>query len=55
VSEWSKLGELKVEKNQKVSQFFYLPGSMEDSALISVCLKNSTTDELTCQTVVHPR
>jgi LysM repeat protein len=52
VSEWSKMGELKVEKNQKVSQFFYLPGSMEDSALISVCLKNSTTDELTCQTVV---
>lgn len=55
VSEWSKLGVLRVDKNKKVSQFFNLPNSMGDSALISVCLKNSTTDELTCRTVVHPQ
>lgn len=55
VSEWSKLGVLRVDKNKKVSQFFNLPNSMNDSALISVCLKNSTTDELTCRTVVHPQ
>jgi LysM repeat protein len=55
VSEWSKLGELRVEKNKSVSQFYNLPGSMEDSALISVCLKNASTDELTCRTLAHPQ
>lgn len=55
VSEWSKLGVLRAEKNKKVSQFYTLPNSLNDSALLSVCLKNSTTDELTCRTVVKPQ
>jgi len=55
VSEWTKLDVLKVDKNQKISQFYNLPRSMNDSTLISLCLKNASTDEMTCRTVVHPQ
>ena len=53
VSEWTKLGVLKVDKNQKVSQFYNLPSSMSDSGLITLCLKNASTDEMTCRTAAH--
>ncbi|HLE16229.1 MAG TPA: LysM domain-containing protein [Anaerolineales bacterium] len=55
VSEWTKLGVLKVDKNEKLSQFYNLPAALGDAALITLCLKNATSDELACRTVVHPQ
>jgi LysM repeat protein len=55
VGGWSKLGTIKVDKNEKLSTVFSLPSTLRDDTYINVCLKNVTTDELTCRTTVNIR
>ena len=50
---YTKLGNLKIEKNEKVSQVYPLPKSLYDAGFLDVCLKNSSTDELVCRTILN--
>jgi LysM repeat protein len=52
VGGWSKLGTVRVGKNEKLSTVFSLPTTLRDATYLNVCLKNLTTDELTCRVAV---
>ncbi len=47
------LGNFKVPKKTAVTGVFSLPKDLRTVSPITVCLKNVTTDELICRTVVH--
>lgn len=51
---YTKLGNLKIEKNDKVSESYTLPKSLYDKDFLDVCVKNSSTDELVCRTILNP-
>ena len=53
VGGWYKLGMLKVNKNTTKTVLYTLPTALKTTSLITVCLKEATTDELICRTVVH--
>jgi LysM repeat protein len=55
VGGWYKLANLKIDRKETVTAVYRLPQELSDIAWISVCLKNGTTDELICQTVVNFR
>ena len=55
VGGWSKLGTVRVGKNEKQSTVFNLPATLRDDTYLSVCLKNLTTDKLTCRSAVNIR
>jgi LysM repeat protein len=55
VGGWKKLGTLKAGKNEKVSKVFSLPNSLKTPLYLSICLKNVSTDELTCRSVINIR
>ena len=50
---WYKIGVFKIDKNKKVTETYVLPKELSQAQLVTVCLKNATTDELLCRTVVH--
>jgi hypothetical protein len=52
VGGWYKLGKLPVPKDAAVTTRFALPKALEGTTYLSVCLKNSSTDELLCKTVI---
>ena len=54
VGGWVKLGRLKAEKKKTTKMVFSVPAEFRSTLYLSVCLKNMTTDELTCKTVIHP-
>jgi LysM repeat protein len=54
VGGWVKLGRLKAEKKETTKMVFSVPAEFRSTLYLSVCLKNLTTDELTCKTVIHP-
>jgi len=53
VGGWLVLGNFKVPKKTAVTGVFSLPKDLRTVSPITVCLKNVTTDELICRTVVH--
>lgn len=53
VGGWYKLGVIKVNKNDTRTMVFTLPSALKTTSPLTVCLKESTTDELICRTVVH--
>lgn len=53
VGGWFKLGILRAKKNTQTSLSFTLPKELRDKLYLQVCLKNGTTDELACRTVIH--
>lgn len=55
VGGWYKLANLKIDRKETVTAVYRLPREVSDAPWISVCLKNGTTDELICQTVVNFR
>jgi LysM repeat protein len=55
VGGWKKLGTLKAGKNEKVSKVFSLPDSLKTPLYVDICLKNVTTDELTCRSTINIR
>jgi LysM repeat protein len=53
VGGWYKIGSLKVPKTTAVTGVYSLPKDLLKISPITVCLKNASTDQLICRTVVH--
>ena len=54
VGGWVTLGTFKAKKKDTKKMVYTIPAELRSSLYIQVCLKNQTTDELTCKTVIHP-
>jgi len=54
VGGWIRLGHFKVKKGSTTKVTYTIPSELRKVTYIQVCLKNVTTDELTCKTVIHP-
>jgi LysM repeat protein len=54
VGGWVLLGRIKVKKGSTTKVIYTIPTELRNLLYIQVCLKNVTTDTLTCKTVVHP-
>jgi LysM repeat protein len=50
---WYKIGVMRAKKNTTATMSFSLPKELRNVLYIQVCLKNGTTDELACRTIVH--
>ncbi len=50
---WEKLGSFKASKNTTETRLYTLPKDLRDAFYLDVCLKNATTDDLVCNTVLH--
>ena len=48
------LGQIKAKKSTTTKTTYGVPKELRNALYIQVCLKNVTTDFLTCKTVVHP-
>lgn len=53
VGGWYKVGSLTVPKKSSVTVVYTLPKDLKTVSPITVCLKNVTTDNLICRTVIH--
>jgi len=51
---WVKVGLFKIPKNSTKTQSYPLPDELRDDLYLDICLKNASTDELICRTVLHP-
>jgi LysM repeat protein len=51
--EWYELGKLKVKSASTATGSYILPKALRSSIYLQVCLKEGTTDKLTCKTVRH--
>jgi LysM repeat protein len=49
-----KLGRMKAKKSSTNKATFAIPKELNKTLYLQVCVKNSTTDEMICRTVVHP-
>jgi len=49
-----KLGRLKAKKSSTNKATFSIPKELNKTLYLQVCVKNSTTDEMICRTVIHP-
>ncbi len=49
-----KLGRLKAKKSSTNKTTFSIPKELNNTLYLQVCVKNQTTDEMICRTVVHP-
>ncbi len=49
-----KIGRMKVRENKTAKQSFDIPQALMRTLYLQVCIKNSSTDEMRCQTVLHP-
>jgi hypothetical protein len=54
VGGWSKLGRLRLSKNTSEQNAFSLPNDFNGIPIVSVCLKDMTTDDLFCRSAVNP-
>lgn len=50
---WYKLGVMRAKKNTSATASFSLPKELRNTLYLQVCLKNGTTDELACRTIIH--
>jgi len=53
VGGWHKIGQLKVKRKTAKTGYYILPKELRGSIYLQVCLKNATTDEKICRTVLH--
>lgn len=53
VGGWTKIGTFRIPKSTTSSKVFQLPDSLRSKLYIDVCLKNASTDELICRTVLN--
>jgi LysM repeat protein len=51
---FTKLGKIKAKKGETTKQSFTIPKNLLNVLYLEVCIKNQSTDELRCQTVIHP-
>jgi LysM repeat protein len=49
-----KLGRMKAKKSSTNKATFAIPKGLSKTLYLQVCVKNSTTDEMICRTVLHP-
>jgi len=49
-----KLGRMKAKKSSTNKTTFAIPKELNKTLYLQVCVKNSTTDEMICRTVIHP-
>lgn len=54
VGGFSKLGNIKVKKSDTAKKSFTIPKELMNALYLQVCIKNASTDEMRCQTVIHP-
>ena len=54
VGGWQTLGRLKAKKSSTSKVTFPIPREFRNTLYLRVCIKNSSTDELTCQVALHP-
>lgn len=54
-STWTRLGILRTKTGGNVEARFSLPARFKGVSPLRLCLKNMTTDQLTCITVLNPR
>jgi LysM repeat protein len=52
---WLKVGLFKIPKKTAKTESYSLPQSLRDNLYLDICLKNASTDELICRTVLHPQ
>jgi len=52
---WVKLGLFKIPKKTTKTQSYPIPSALRDNLYLDICLKNASTDELICRTVLHPQ
>jgi len=50
---WLKVGLFKIPKKTTKTQSYPLPSALRDNLYLDICLKNASTDELICRTVLH--
>jgi len=48
-----KVGRMLIPATTRVKAGFQLPAELRNSSLLTVCLKNQTTDEKICKNIVH--
>lgn len=53
VGSWEKIGRLKVNKKSTATASFTIPDKFKSAIYLEVCLKNQTTDEKICRTVLR--
>jgi hypothetical protein len=53
VGGWVRLGAIAVKKNSSQTFAFNVPPSLRTATIITVCLKDQTTDELVCRNAVN--
>lgn len=53
VGGWTKLGSFKVPKNTVVIRSYTLPSKLAGAAYLQVCIKEATTDDRICTTVLR--
>lgn len=46
---WDKLGSIRTKKSGDVVRTFLLPRDLRDSSLLTICVKNATTDDVLCK------
>jgi hypothetical protein len=49
----TRVGQMLVPANTKVSKTFVLPPTLWEAPRLFVCVKNATTDDRICQRIVH--
>jgi hypothetical protein len=52
---FTNIGRLSIDKNFEVTPKFRLPAALKDKFYVQVCLKNRSTDRLSCATAVNIR
>ncbi len=51
---WERLGHFKAKEKKTTKVVYSIPKVLKDDLYLQICLKNVTTDELTCKTIFHP-
>ena len=54
ISGWYRLGVISVQEDESETFSFDVPQDLRGEPILSVCLKDQTTDELVCRSTVNP-
>ena len=54
VGGWHRLGHFKAKEKKSYKVVYSIPKALRNELYLQVCLKNVTTDELTCKIVLQP-
>ena len=53
VGGWHKLGVVRLPKTTTIKQSFPVPTELRRAVYLTVCLKNATTDEMICRSIIN--